>query len=185
MNSQQRSAEKMSLDIKTRFFVRILGFILCFGSAILMTPCPASPSDMLQKKNIPVTKKISIVRDSETVNNKVQQKQVISFWVEVAYDAKSLQEGLSGRRTLPPSHGMLFLLDKNIDYSFWMKGMHFALDILFFDETGRLFDIFQNLVPCTECSFIKPSAPASFALEINAGTASKSGLRIGDKLLIE
>lgn len=169
---------------KSLSFIRSFSFILCLGSVIL-NPCPASPSDLTEKSYPHRMKNISIVREGDALGTKKNQRQIVSFLVEVASDAKSLNKGLSGRASLPLNQGMLFMLDKSIEYSFWMKGMNFPLDILFFDETGRLFNIFENLVPCTECLMIKPSAPAAFALEINSGMTDRFDIRIGDRLFIE
>lgn len=83
------------------------------------------------------------------------------------------------------TNGMLFKLNDKKESVFWLKGMKFPLDILFFDRNKRVIDIFERLTPCDECVLIKPSKPAAYALEINAGTAKKYGIRIGDAFEIE
>jgi len=73
--------------------------------------------------------KISIQRDSE---------RVALFTVEMVSDKKAMQQGLSGRSPMPDDHGMLFILDSTAEHFFWMKGMEFSIDILFFDRDKRL-----------------------------------------------
>jgi hypothetical protein len=112
-------------------------------------------------------------------------EQITVFNVEVVSDRKALQQGLSGRSSMPDDHGMLFILDSSAEYSFWMKGMKLPVDILFFAEDKSLTGVLPKLMPCKECQTYKAPANTAFALEINAGLAEVLGFRTGDRFVYE
>ena len=127
--------------------------------------------------------RITIVRDSSDKTGK--SIAIAQFEIETASDMESSRIGLSGRQGMPEDHGMLFIMNDDKDIFFWMKGMRFPLDMLFFDKGKKVTEIFHNRLPCDNCPLIKPSKPASYALEINAGTAKKHGIRGGDRFEFE
>ncbi len=96
-----------------------------------------------------------------------------------------MQQGLSGRSSMPDDRGMLFILDSGAEHSFWMKGMEFPIDILFFAEDKSLTEILPKLMPCKECPTYKAPAHTAYALEINAGLAEALGLKTGDRFVYE
>ncbi|MEW6107714.1 MAG: DUF192 domain-containing protein [Nitrospirota bacterium] len=156
------------------FALCCLVFALCI---CLFSVASASASDGLTAE----LKKIKILGNS----NAPYRPVVAAFTVETAADALSRRKGLTGREKMNDDHGMLFILDDNYVDVFWMKGMNFPIDILFFDRNRRLIDVFADLSPCSECPFIMPSRPAAYALEINAGMAEKYDIRIGDMFVLE
>jgi uncharacterized protein len=131
---------------------------------------PKSGNDL---KNITIFRKFSTKNGTST-------KKISSFTVELASDEKTRNKGLSGRRGLQDGHGMLFILDNSKENYFWMKGMKFSIDIILFDSRKRITEIYENLPLCTDCPFIRPKKPASYALEVNSGEANKCGLKVGD-----
>ncbi len=111
------------------------------------------------------------------------QTQISVFTVETATGEKAIQKGLAKSAPIPDDYGMLFILDKTSEQFFWMKGMEFGLDILFFDKDRRLIEILPNLLPCEECTKYKTPANTAYALEINAGMADVLGIKTGDILV--
>jgi len=110
-------------------------------------------------------------------------EQIAVFKVETVSDEKKRLKGLSQRPPLPDDYGMLFLLDSTLSQSFWMKGMEFSIDILFFDKDNRLLEILPDLPPCEECVKYKAPANTASALEINAGMANALGIKTGDRFV--
>jgi len=108
------------------------------------------------------------------------RERIAVFKVETVSDEKKRVKGLSQRPPLPDDYGMLFLLDSTLTQFFWMKGMEFPIDILFFDKDNRLLEIMPDLPPCEECVKYKAPANTASALEINAGMADALGIKIGD-----
>lgn len=105
------------------------------------------------------------------------------FHAEVADNSPAREKGLSGRDSLPGDHAMLFVL-ADAPTAFWMRGMRFPIDILFFDKTMALISVLQWLAPCDRCELHPAPADAAYALEINAGLTDSLGLRPGDVLAI-
>ncbi|MDH4232714.1 MAG: DUF192 domain-containing protein [Nitrospirota bacterium] len=121
-------------------------------------------------------KKISIRRSSTPV---------AVFAVETVSGQKEKEKGLAERAPIPSDCGMLFILDAARPQFFWMKGMKFSLDILFFNKDKILTGILPGLRPCTECTIYKAPEGTAYALEIKAGMADKLGIKTGDRLEYE
>jgi uncharacterized protein len=106
---------------------------------------------------------------------------------DVADDAESRQRGLSGRESLDEGEGMLFLL-ANDSPSFWMKGMRFAIDIVWIRD-GRVVDVTADVPPPRDSDAplptYSPDRPANRALEVNAGWAADHGVRRGDAVEVQ
>ncbi|MBI5641470.1 MAG: DUF192 domain-containing protein [Nitrospirae bacterium] len=129
--------------------------------------------------------KVSVKRGELRADGISSPETIAVFLVETAADRQSLTKGLGGREMMPCDRGMLFVLDMETQYFFWMKGMKFPLDILIFDRARRLIDIYADLAPCEECPLYKPPLTAAYALEINAGLAKRYGIKPGDSLVVE
>jgi uncharacterized protein len=101
---------------------------------------------------------------------------------DIADDTESRQRGLSGRASLDENEGMLFLL-ANDSPSFWMKGMRFAIDIVWI-RGSRVVDVTADVPPPrgsnAPLSTYSPDRPADRALEVSAGWAADHGIRRGD-----
>ena len=99
--------------------------------------------------------------------------------VEIADTDASREQGLSDRASLPTNHGMLFVFDTPGQYGFWMKDMHFSLDMVWINADKTLAGVTKNLLPSTYPSVFPPPNPIQYVLEINAGSADKFGLVSG------
>lgn len=108
------------------------------------------------------------------------------FTVEIADIFYEKYNGLAFRAYLEPNKGMLFLFKREMDYSFWMKNMNFPLDLIFINKNKEVKYISPNVQPCKteECPSISAGMPIMYVLELNANTAEKIGLNVGDKLEI-
>ena len=103
------------------------------------------------------------------------------FNVELAETAAQRRLGLMNRETLAGSAGMLFVYHQTRVLSFWMKDTYIPLDIIFFDETGRVVHVHPNATPL-DLTSIPSQAPARYVLEINAGFAKRLGIDVGTEL---
>ena len=107
------------------------------------------------------------------------------FQVEVADTDAERERGLMFRDELPAGHGMLFIHEREEPQSYWMKNTRIPLDILYFDEARRLVAQQRGVPPCSlgdACPPYPSNAPARYVLELNAGEASRLGLREGEQL---
>ena len=82
----------------------------------------------------------------------------------------ALQErGLSDTTTLLVHTGMLFVFPTSGMYGFWMKDMHYPLDIIWLDAQFHIITIQENLTPETYPQVFYPDTAAQYVVEINAG----------------
>ena len=85
---------------------------------------------------------------------------------------------------MDPGAGMLFVYDSPKTPDFWMKNMHFPLDILWIGADCRLVDFSRNVPPpapgtkSSDLERYRPSADIQYVLEVNAGAAA--GIRVGN-----
>ena len=115
-------------------------------------------------------------------------KQVIlngyGLTAEVAQTPVERQQGLSGRKSLCATCGMLFLFETTAQYTFWMKYMNFPLDLVWLKD-GVIEEITYNLpqpLAGQDPMRVIPQEPINGVLEINAGQATAWGLEIGQKI---
>lgn len=104
--------------------------------------------------------------------------------VERVWDIPDMQKGLMGRESLKLNKGMLFVFPVTGTYRFWMKNMHFPIDMIWIDEEGKIVDIKANRPPCEKdpCPSYVPSQMSRYVLEVSAGMAEKWQWRIGTVL---
>jgi uncharacterized protein len=108
------------------------------------------------------------------------------FTVEIVEDDASRAKGLMFRESMPADHGMLFIWPEAEPRAFWMLNTLIALDILYFDSRMRLVDMHLDVQPCPgmRCPNYPSARPAQYVVELNAGTAARLGLKLGDRLTI-
>ena len=111
----------------------------------------------------------------------------VEFEVEVAHTPADRAKGLSGRDSLPPNTGMLFVFESGRASTFWMKGMRFPLDFVWIGGDCTVVDVAIDAppepgVPDSQLVRYEPAAPAVYTLEINAGAVGAQGIGIGDEV---
>ena len=124
------------------------------------------------------TAKVQILEPVVTVGDAV-------FAVELALTPDQRAQGLSGRPTLAPGTGMLFVYNKDSRYSFWMKDMRFPLGLVWIGAGCTVVDITHNAPPpapgqvTTDLPLYIPAVAAQYVLEINAGEVESAGIQFG------
>jgi hypothetical protein len=106
--------------------------------------------------------------------------------VDVAATPETREKGLSDRPVIGPGEGMVFLFPAAELYAFWMKDMHFPIDILWISE-GQLVDMTTDVppaVPGQEIPRYAPKFPADTVLEVQAGFAERHRLAPGMKVSV-
>lgn len=100
--------------------------------------------------------------------------------VVIADDEAERSQGLSGTSGLDENEGMLFIFDKNGIYSFWMKDMSFAIDIIWISDNETIVHIAENVTPESYPTTFSSIAPARYVLELPAGWVRSHFVRVGD-----
>lgn len=107
--------------------------------------------------------------------------------VDVARSMPTITAGLSGRDRLSADSGMLFIFPFPARHAMWMKGMQFAIDIVWMRD-GKIVDIAPNLQPAPPDDRNPPSyeprLDADAVLELPAGFSAAHGLKIGDAVAV-
>ncbi len=88
--------------------------------------------------------------------------------------------GLSGRDGLNAGTGMLFVFEKPALYGFWMKDMHFPIDIVWLDENYKITTIKESVKPSSYPTVFYPLRPSKYTLEVSDGTAKMNNWKVGD-----
>ncbi len=111
------------------------------------------------------------------------------IFVEIANDNQLRAKGLSGRESLPPNQGMLFVYDIANLPAFWMYDMRIDLDMIWINN-NQVVDITRNVpapeegTPTSELPQYYPSQSVNAILEVNAGFAEKNNIQIGDAVTL-
>jgi uncharacterized membrane protein (UPF0127 family) len=108
------------------------------------------------------------------------------FDVELADTPERQRRGLSGRASLAPGQGMLFVYDEPEPRGFWMPDMRFDIDIVWI-RAGRIVHV-ESEVPHAVAGappVYRPREPADLVLEVAAGTARRLGWRPGAAVRVE
>ncbi len=103
----------------------------------------------------------------------------VRLYVEIADTPEKQKNGLMYRTKLDSNSGMLFILPEKQPLYMWMKNTNIPLDMLFFDETGKITHIHTNAHPHDE-TLISSQSPVIGVLEVNAGFAQKHHIQVGN-----
>lgn len=129
----------------------------------------------------------SVVSRGVTAQEKLEPLTIVTssgthpFSVEVMRTEQQRERGLMYRRFLPSDRGMLFDFKLEKPIMMWMKNTYLPLDMIFISRSGKVVGIARDTEPLSE-RIVASGAPAYAVLEVNAGTAKKIGLGIGDKI---
>lgn len=95
---------------------------------------------------------------------------------------EKIELGLGGRDNLPEGRGMLFEMPEDDVQRFWMKGMRFAIDIIWI-ENNRVTGCEKNVSPADQRIFTSPG-DARFILEVPEGFCDRHKIKINDAVRI-
>jgi uncharacterized membrane protein (UPF0127 family) len=155
-----RSGSPEFCAVSLCFAIFAILVLLCINPAVLLEDALASPNGL---------EKLEIITSGGTHE----------FTVEVMRSDRQRERGLMFRRFLPQDRGMLFVFESERPLVMWMKNTYLPLDMIFIGRSGMVVGIAENAEPLSE-RIIPSGAPAYAVLEVNAGTAARIGLRIGD-----
>ncbi|MCR4279228.1 MAG: DUF192 domain-containing protein [Candidatus Zambryskibacteria bacterium] len=108
------------------------------------------------------------------------EKAIIQF--EVADTPNEISLGLSGRESLEPGNGLLFIMPTSAKHGFWMKDMNFPIDIIWIDDVWVVAGVERSAQPESYPETFTPNRPVKYVLEVPAGTADEFGIDTGGKV---
>jgi uncharacterized membrane protein (UPF0127 family) len=105
-----------------------------------------------------------------------------TYRLATATDDATRGLGLGDRLAMPENRGMVFIYQQSDFHCFWMKNMHFPLDIIWVDEGKRVVHLEENVPPESYPKQFCPDKRALYVVELNAGQAKVAGIKVGDEL---
>jgi len=113
--------------------------------------------------------------------------QSLTLWLARSHPEKT--RGLMFIDSMTDSQGMLFVYESPQIMSFWMKNTKIPLDLIFFSENLEINGWIKNMqpgygLPDRSLPHYTSEIPAQYALELNAGSIDRLGLKTGDRLEI-
>jgi hypothetical protein len=114
----------------------------------------------------------------------------IPLEVQIADTEPRRVRGLMFQDQLPYDQGMIFVFDKPGLYSLWMLNMQFPLDMMWFDENGKIIHIEKDVPPCktpleiASCQSIIPEGQAVYVLEVTSGFVEQNNVTVDSILRI-
>ena len=111
------------------------------------------------------------------------------FTCEVMDNPQSRAKGLSGRDSLHPLSGMLFVFDRPDRHGIWMKDMSFPIDIIWIRE-GRIVHLQHMALPedvpsDAYLTVYRPDEPADMVLELRGGMAEAFKFAVGQTVEVD
>src|SRR3989344_2547279 len=153
-------------------FISIAAFVLIFryfspNTPVVVVPSVASPH---------------VAESSRSATITIGGAVVIA---DIADTLALREQGLSGRVSLAPQEGLLFVFDKPNQNFFWMKDMNFPIDIIWVAEDNTLIDITHDADPSSYPAAFTSRGPARYVLEVAAGTSRDGNFQLGEQVGIE
>ena len=99
----------------------------------------------------------------------------IPLVVQIADTEPRRVRGLMFQDQLPFDQGMIFVFNQPGLYPLWMLNMQFSLDMIWFDQDGKVVHIEKDIPPCktpleiAACQSIVPDGQATYILEVTSG----------------
>jgi uncharacterized membrane protein (UPF0127 family) len=159
---------ELSYEAMRRFPWMLASALLCL---VYLSLVPSHAADQTRTR-------VEVVRPGTGV-------VLLSVDAELATTVEARMRGLMERASLPADQGMLFIFEAAQPLSFWMFNTLIPLDIIFADAERRITSIYAAVPPCRpplRCPTYTSHGLAQFVLEVNAGTAAKAAIGIGDEL---
>lgn len=123
----------------------------------------------------------AVAAELETVLIDRNEGEDLSFEVEMAITPDERSLGLMFRDALDPMSGMLFIYPGPQEVNMWMQSTRIPLDMLFIGSDGTIVKIKERAVPYSN-EVINSGGPVVAVLELNGGTASRYGIKPGDRV---
>ena len=110
--------------------------------------------------------------------------------VQIADTEPRRVRGLMFQDQLPYDQGMIFVFDAPGSYSLWMLNMQFSLDMIWFDQDGKVVHIEKDVPPCKSaleiatCQSIVPDGDSVYVLEVTSGFVDNNNITYDSVLSI-
>lgn len=104
--------------------------------------------------------------------------------VEIVSTQAQIERGLMYREHLPPDQGMLFLMNEEKNWPFWMHNTLIPLDLIYISSGMSIVGIIENAEPKTD-TLRDVQKPSLYVLEVNGGFSAAHKIATGAKVQFE
>ena len=118
------------------------------------------------------------------LSNPVVRIGGIAIDVEVADTRTERIQGLSGRGSIEPIQGLLFIFDESDYHGVWMKDMNFPIDLIWINEDFEVIAITEGVLPESYPNIYEPPTPVLYLIETARYFSESFGIRVGDTVKI-
>jgi uncharacterized membrane protein (UPF0127 family) len=165
-----------------KFTFRTAGITLLLLLSALLTACQGDTGPAPQ--DVETTTR---VLPDLTTTTATLAGHSLRLWLARTYQEKA--RGLMYIEAIADDQGMLFIYDSPRIMSFWMKNTRIPLDLVFLGANLEINGWIKEMQPgygLAERSLphYESEIPAQYAIELNAGSIERLGLKPGDKLEI-
>lgn len=108
----------------------------------------------------------------------------ISIPVTIADTQSEQEQGLSDTLSLAPNTGKLFVFNTPGRYGFWMKDMHYGLDLIWIDKDFKVVGIDKGVTPETYPKIFYPPQEVGYVLEVNSGFSTIHDISLNQLLTL-
>lgn len=114
--------------------------------------------------------------------NQTLQLRGMTYQTQVRNDKDELERGLSGTKSLPDGHAMLFVFPNDDKWAIWMKDMNYPIDIVWLDKDKKIVHLVKDAQPSSypDTRFV-PQTDSRYVIELPSGTIERTGITLGDK----
>lgn len=91
-------------------------------------------------------------------------------------------KGLGGRSSVAPRVGMLFSYSNQDIRCFWMRDMHFSLDMIWLNSEYQVIHLAQNVSPSSYPQTFCANRPAQYVIELQSGQVAQARIHVGQIL---
>lgn len=102
--------------------------------------------------------------------------------VSIADTPELRERGLSRHSGLRDHEGMFFIFPEDGYYAFWMKDMHFAIDMVWISSAGTVVFIKPEVSPGTYPNTFTSPDSARYVVELPSGFCRRYGVKVGEKV---
>jgi uncharacterized membrane protein (UPF0127 family) len=159
----------------------IYGSLALIGAAILVIALIVGRSAAADRAVLDSGAVSSATSAAEMRSTRIQTPKG-SIYALIADTPAAEERGLGYRDSLPADQGMLFAFNHPGTYGFWMKGMRFALDMIWIDAGKKVIGVSSGISPDSYPGIFLPPGEVSYVLELNAGAAEDFAIATGTAL---
>ena len=106
-----------------------------------------------------------------------------TFTATIADTNDARMKGLSGTLHLPADQAMVLAHDENGFHSIWMKDMHYAIDVVWLNESKQVVDYVINVPADSYPRVFSPKQPVRYVVELKSGTVKAKDIRVGQQAI--